>query len=205
MLPDCPILTCWNHLRGDVKHWLTQNKVPSDNISLYLHQLKQMLHCESAEAFLELSENLTSKWAADVASYFPKELKSDILERSSGITNNLSESYNAVLKQENEWKELPVDMLVLGFHFLQTFEHCEIMRGMASIGDYHLKAEFSRASIPLEEMVLPKKLVAPSDIISYLKTHAQDTQENKSSVLDQSSDKDASVPCTKQPRTHICS
>lgn len=54
ILPDCPILTCWNHLRGDFKYWLTQNKVPSDNISLYLHQLKQMLHRESEEAFLEL-------------------------------------------------------------------------------------------------------------------------------------------------------
>jgi len=75
----------------------------------------------------------------------------------SGITNNLSESYNAVLKQENEWKELPVNMLVLGSHFLQTFEHFEIMRGMAGIGDYHLKAEISRASIPPEELVLPKK------------------------------------------------
>ena len=177
ILPDCAILTCWNHLRGDFKHWLTQNKVPSDNISLYLHQLKQMLHCESEEAFLELSDDLTSKWAADFASYFQKELKSDIFERSgrwvleqfdelydpySGITNNLSESYNAVLKQENEWKELPVDMLVLGFHFLQTFEHFEIMRGMAGIGDYHLKAEFSRASIPPEELVLPIKKTSRS-------------------------------------------
>jgi hypothetical protein len=44
-----------------------------------------------------------------------------------------------------------------GFHFLQTFEHFEIMRGMAGIGDYHLKAEFSRASIPPEELVLPIK------------------------------------------------
>jgi hypothetical protein len=26
-----------------------------------------------------------------------------------------------VLKQEKDWKELPVDMLVLGFHFLQNF------------------------------------------------------------------------------------
>ena len=66
MLPDCPILICWNHLRGDFKYWLTQNKVPSDNISLYFHQLKQMLHCESEEAFLELSDDLTSKWAAEV-------------------------------------------------------------------------------------------------------------------------------------------
>jgi hypothetical protein len=46
---------------GDFKYWLTQNKVPSENISLYLHQLKQMLHCESEEAFLELSDDLTSK------------------------------------------------------------------------------------------------------------------------------------------------
>jgi transposase-like protein len=66
ILPDCAILTCWNHLRGDFKYWLTQNKVPSENISLYLHQLKQMLHCESEEAFLELSDDLTSKWAAEV-------------------------------------------------------------------------------------------------------------------------------------------
>ena len=105
------------------------------------------------------------------------QLKSDIFERScgwvlehfdelydpySGITNNLSESYNTVLKQENEWKELPVDMLVLGFHFLQTFEHFEIMGGMAGIGDYHLKAEFSRASISPEELVLPKKKTSRS-------------------------------------------
>jgi hypothetical protein len=36
----------------------------------------------------------------------------------SGKTNNLSESMNAVLKRENEWKELPVDLLALGFYFL---------------------------------------------------------------------------------------
>ena len=32
----------------------------------------------------------------------------------SGITNNLSESMNAVLKRENDWKELPVNLLALG-------------------------------------------------------------------------------------------
>jgi hypothetical protein len=48
----------------------------------------------------------------------------------SGITNNLSESYNAVMKQENDWKELPVDMLVLGFHFLQNVDYFEVVRGL---------------------------------------------------------------------------
>ena len=37
------------------------------------------------------------------------------------------------------------------------------------MGDYHLKPEFSRANIPRDELVLPKKLVAPSEIIEYLK------------------------------------
>jgi hypothetical protein len=31
----------------------------------------------------------------------------------SGITNNLSESMNAVLKREQDWKELPVDFPTL--------------------------------------------------------------------------------------------
>lgn len=43
------------------------------------------------------------------------------------------------------------------------------MRGLSGVGDYHLKPEFSRASIPSDELVLPKKLVAPSEIIEYLK------------------------------------
>lgn len=185
ILPDCPILTCWNHLRNDFKYWLNQKKVSPDNIRLYHHQLKQMLQCDSENEFLELSKDLTSKWTSEVVSYFEKELKTDILERSgkwvleqfeglydpySGITNNLSESYNAVLKQENDWKELPVDMLALGFHFLQNFDHYEILRGLAGVGDYHLKTEFSRAKIDIHDLFIPKKLIAPSDIISYLKT-----------------------------------
>ncbi|CAG2237568.1 unnamed protein product [Mytilus edulis] len=81
ILPDCPILTCWNHLRNDFKYWLNK-KVSPDNIRLYHHQLKQMLQCDSENEFLELSKDLTSKWTSEVVSYFEKELKTDILERS---------------------------------------------------------------------------------------------------------------------------
>jgi predicted YcjX-like family ATPase len=67
-----------------------------------------------------------------------RQLKSDIIKYAgkwlleefdglydpyAGIPNNLSESYNAVMKQENDWKELPDDMLVLGFHYLQNFDY----------------------------------------------------------------------------------
>ena len=47
----------------------------------------------------------------------------DSYDPCSGITDNPSENYNDVLKQENDWKELSVDMLVLGFHFLQNFDY----------------------------------------------------------------------------------
>ena len=54
----------------------------------------------------------------------------------------LSESYNAVLKQENEWQELPVNMLVLGFHFLRNYENYEILIVLSGTGNYHLKTGF---------------------------------------------------------------
>ena len=82
----------------------------------------------------------------------------DGLYSYSGTTNNLSESYNGVLKQQNNWKELPVDMFVLGFHFLQNFDYFEVTKGLSGMGDYHLKPEFSWASIPSDELVLPKKI-----------------------------------------------
>ena len=81
----------------------------------------------------------------------------DSYDPCSGITNNPSENYNDVLKQENDWKELSVDMLVLGFHFLQNLDYFEVMRGLSGVGDNHLKPEFSRASIPRDELLLPKK------------------------------------------------
>ncbi|VDI58310.1 Hypothetical predicted protein [Mytilus galloprovincialis] len=61
-------------------------------------------------------------------------------------------------------------MLALGFHFLKNFDHYEILRGLAGVGDYHLKTEFSRAKIDIHDLFISKKLIAPSDIISYLKT-----------------------------------
>ena len=64
-----------------------------------------------------------------------------MLDPFPGITNNLSESMNAVLKRENDWKELPVDLLTLGFYYIQNFENYEILRGRSGMGNYHLNAE----------------------------------------------------------------
>ena len=41
--------------------------------------------------------------------------------------------------------------------FNKTFDYFEVVRGLSGVGDYHLKPSFSRASIPSDELVLPKK------------------------------------------------
>jgi hypothetical protein len=42
------------------------------------------------------------------------------------------------------------------------------MRGSSGVGDYHLKPEFSRASIPSDELVLPKKQILPITIYLHI-------------------------------------
>ena len=76
-----------------------------------------------------------SKWTPVVLEHFNKFVSPSIQYHSgkrvieeylgmfdpySGITNNLLESMNVVLKREHDWKELPVDLLALGFITFKT-------------------------------------------------------------------------------------
>ena len=125
-----------------------------------------------------------SKWTPVVLEHFNKFVSPSIQYHSgkrvieeypgmfdpySGITNNLLESMNVVLKRENDWKELPVDLLALGFYYIQNFENYEILRGRSGMGNYHLKAELKRAFIPPSDLILPKRVVCPDEVIEYLK------------------------------------
>ena len=74
---------------------------------------------------------------------------------------------NAVLKRENDWKELPVDLLTLGFYYIQNFENYEILRGRSGMGNYHLKAELGIYSSILFNS--SKKSSCPDEVIEYLK------------------------------------
>jgi hypothetical protein len=75
--PNCSIMFCWNHLKGDFKFWF-KGKVETDNIRLYVDHLSKMLQSDSEEEFMELKANLTSKWAPDVLEHFEKKNSSAI-------------------------------------------------------------------------------------------------------------------------------
>ena len=59
-----------------------------------------------------------------------------------GITNNIAESLNAIIKHLLNWKEGPVDCLYRSLYYLQPFYFTEIQRGMIGVGDYKLHKEF---------------------------------------------------------------
>lgn len=92
----------------------------------------------------------------------------------SGITNNPSESINAVLKRMTGWQELPVDSMLLSLFHLQNFYLVEIQRGRAGLGNYKLKSKFKEARLDKDEIRIPHKIVAPDEIIQYVKSSITD-------------------------------
>ena len=60
----------------------------------------------------------------------------------SGITNNISESFNHLLKTVVRPK-LPSDLMLLAFYELAAHSLIEIKRGCAQVGNYYLKPEYA--------------------------------------------------------------
>ena len=117
-LPECPLIMCWNHLKRDVKFWLQQKRVSSDNITVYMDDLKKLLMCPSEEDFDTMLRELSINWSEAYLQYFEKCIERDVkqfaspwylkqfnlFDENSGITNNISESFNVVLKRLHNWK-----------------------------------------------------------------------------------------------------
>ena len=81
----------------------------------------------------------------------------------SGIINNQSESLNHVLKQLQEWRESPLDCMILALNHLQSYYKVEIMRGQHGLGKYHLHLQYRKLintqPLPVENEYSPKQIV----------------------------------------------
>ena len=103
------------------------------------------------------------------------------------MVNNQSESFNMLLKDLQQWKEVPVDSIVLSVYLLQSFFMNEFTRGLAVQGNYHLHDHFLNL---LEEDALSEQVfmcVNPSEIVNRIRGKnsnsedfgQNDYQENK--------------------------
>jgi hypothetical protein len=52
------------------------------------------------------------------------------------VSNNISESFNNVLKRHQDWKEVTVDALVLVLYKLQNAYNAQILRSLQGFGPY---------------------------------------------------------------------
>ncbi|CAC5358571.1 unnamed protein product [Mytilus coruscus] len=60
------------------------------------------------------------------------------MSKPSGMTNNIAEGMNTVIKGINEWKEVTIYSAVLSFHYLQVYYCHELLRGLCGTGDYYI-------------------------------------------------------------------
>ena len=180
-MPDAPHLRCWNHVIQAAERWLREHCAKGDDVAVYRSDIKELLHLSSKEEYTERLSSLSGKWSAPFFDYFNNNIHTDIESLArwaiepygvycpfSGITNNQAEGINFVLKQLQNWKEAPIDCMVLSLHYLQGFYTSEIARGQQNLGNYHLRSEFSnRLAMPLS---LPDCIVySPEEIVSWMK------------------------------------
>jgi len=120
-----------------------------------------MFHQPTEEEYTKRLECYRQTWDAQFEDYYmrtihpqiPHHIGRWVLEKQgcynpySGVTNNQSEALNRVIKDLQDWKEAPVDSMVLALHQLQAYYLNEIKRGLSGMGEYHLKAAYSSLAV----------------------------------------------------------
>ena len=211
-LPRCQIVQCWNHFKSDVKAKLYDlNASPVDRM-VYMNHIDQLMHSEDVETYTCQLENLSSIWSGEFRKYYIKSIGQDFLQYSSrwrlesldlyspksGITNNISESFNHVLKTVVRPK-LPADLMLLSFYELAASSLFEIERGCAQIGNYHLKPIFICEAISKSSIDKRSIITDISKFVKILKQALNNkvkTLEQTSVKSDQGSEKDIDIDHT---------
>ena len=183
VLPEISVFHCWNHVKRDMRFSVKKHGGMSDDISVYADHLNELLNCETEDMFDRLYDDFSITWSNAYLEYFNVELKPSILNYSgrwlleprnmyhpfSGITNNVLESINCVLKDLTCWKSQPVYCALLALWHLQRYFHMEIFRGKADVGEYHLKSEFRDCILTSEEIPNVDNIISPENIVNFIK------------------------------------
>ena len=179
-LPAVTRLRCWNHIIRDVTRWLRAHGAPSQDVLEYTSDLRNLFHQQSCKEYQVLLDEMANKWSAPFHEYYHNNLHPEISSIGrwvledfrvynpySGVTSNQSEALNYVLKQLQEWRESPLDCMILALYYLQCYYLVEITRGQHGLGNYHLHSSFHGI---FNEQPIPQMTVyLPEDIVQRIK------------------------------------
>ena len=176
VIPQVPQLRCWNHIFRAVMAWLRKHGAPCQDISVYLSDIRDLFHLPTEEEYTSKLASMKQRWSAPFSDYYTNHIHPDIQSIAqwaiepygvyhpySGITNNQSESLNHVLKQLQEWRESPLDCMILALNHLQSYYKVEIVRGQHGLGKYHLHPQYRKLvntqPLPVENEYSPEQIV----------------------------------------------
>ncbi len=162
--------------------WIRNSKGKSDDIKVIKKHLENLLECKSESEFEFLFSEYKNLWSKDFLTYFEDNVLLDLKTRPCRNvtnkfaafkdkipTNNISESLHKMIKSQNDWKELPVDALILSlFHFQMNFI-IEFNRATKGLGNFNIKKAFSNL---VKLIAVPENAYLPLDkIINKIKLH----------------------------------
>ena len=181
-LPAAAHLRCWNHVLRDAKRWLQSHGAPVQDVSVYLTDMRRLFHLPTEKEYSENLDEMAQKWSAPFFNYYKNNIHPDITSTArwaiepygvydpySGVTNNQAEGLNYVLKQLQEWKEVPVDCMILALHYLKGYYRVEIARGHQGLGNYHLHPQFSTLLTTPPLLISEENVYCPEKIVERIK------------------------------------
>lgn len=109
------IVFCHNHILRDVEHWVKGHGGKRDDVQVLKDHVEQLIDSTSPGEFEARYHAFAQGWSEDFLCYFDQHLKSDIFENTAAFykklfvafkdktpTNNISESMNKMIKNQNE-------------------------------------------------------------------------------------------------------
>ena len=185
ILPVGNHLYCWNHLENDLYwHLKKTSNCTAEQITYFTNAFKNLMisHCNEIDfdaSWKKLKQDKEFVSSNKVLNYFEDRLipafkahsaiwtlrAAGIVQPENGITNNPSESMNAVLHRLKQWKNVPLDVVASSLYHLSVFHHREIERSIHQCGRWNIKDEFDHFRREPSLMPFMEKAMDPKDIV----------------------------------------
>ena len=166
-------------------HWYLKGKCnfSPEDINYFINVFRGLMNSETEIEFdsewNEIKKNQKFLSCNKVCQYFEGNLipsfklhasiwvlkAAGIPNPENGITNNPSESMNAVLHRLQQWKQVPLDVIAISLYHLSTFYYREIERSIHQCGHFKIKDQFDY--LKREPSLMPRLQVAidPKEIV----------------------------------------
>jgi len=161
---------------------LLADNLPKIERSSYINDLYEILRATTERHCQELLNQKKEIWHDDFSRYFTRTVEPKLsyfciwsiqdycnVDQNNGITTNQSEGFNFLIKDFQNWKEVPLDCLLMSLKLIQGFYLEEIRRGKAGLGTYSLKRHLSRFATNVEQFESKRLVCHPKDIVASIR------------------------------------